>query len=181
MLIPVALSQELTNQPLRVDAAREQFVLFRDADGTVRALHDLCPHRHVSLSLGRVHEGRLQCAYHGLIFNGDGVCVHVPSSLGKVPGSNAKVFLAAEKGGLIFLDPNPGTQNTNVSIEEKDGLWIKVPQATHERLKNSWIEGVGHEVWGEDAPGVPFLFIRLTGAGFKLWRQTRKLKRLART
>lgn len=41
--------------------------MWRDAQQQWRAFEDLCPHRKVLLSEGRVHqeEGTLECAYHG--------------------------------------------------------------------------------------------------------------------
>jgi phenylpropionate dioxygenase-like ring-hydroxylating dioxygenase large terminal subunit len=55
-------------------------VLYRDGEGTPRALVDRCPHRNVPLSLGRVHrDGTLECAYHGWRFGGDGRCTAVPA------------------------------------------------------------------------------------------------------
>src|SRR5262249_62176725 len=49
-----------------------RLVLFRDAEGMVRALEDRCPHRGVPLSLGTCERGRLVCAYHGMQADGDG-------------------------------------------------------------------------------------------------------------
>ena len=41
--------------------------MWRDSQQQWRAFEDLCPHRKVLLSEGRVHqeEGTLECAYHG--------------------------------------------------------------------------------------------------------------------
>ena len=65
------------------DLAREQVVgrtilneavaLFRKADGSVAALADRCAHRFAPLHMGKVVAGdRVQCAYHGLEFDGAG-------------------------------------------------------------------------------------------------------------
>ena len=47
--------------------AGKEIVVWRDAQQQWRAFEDLCPHRKVLLSEGRVHqeEGTLECAYHG--------------------------------------------------------------------------------------------------------------------
>ena len=65
----------------------EQIVLFRDSRGTVHALRDRCPHRFAPLSLGKLAEGIVQCAYHGLRFDGSGACVHNPHGGGKIPAA----------------------------------------------------------------------------------------------
>lgn len=52
----------------------EAVVLFRNEHGDVQALQDRCPHRFAPLSMGKVVNGVVQCAYHGLEFNGAGAC-----------------------------------------------------------------------------------------------------------
>lgn len=53
-------------------------VFFRDAAGEPAALLDRCPHRFAPLSRGVLRDGRIACGYHGLAFDGGGVCVHNP-------------------------------------------------------------------------------------------------------
>ena len=53
-------------------------VVFRDRRGAPVVLVDRCPHRNVPLSEGRVHDGNLECAYHGWCFDGAGTCVAIP-------------------------------------------------------------------------------------------------------
>jgi phenylpropionate dioxygenase-like ring-hydroxylating dioxygenase large terminal subunit len=57
----------------------EPLAIFRKQDGSVAALADSCPHRFAPLHIGKVLSGdRIQCAYHGLEFDGSGACVHNP-------------------------------------------------------------------------------------------------------
>ena len=58
-------SKVLRRKPVKVVIGGQPIVLFRDASGTAAALEDRCAHRNAPLSLGRVCNGRLQCAYHG--------------------------------------------------------------------------------------------------------------------
>ena len=53
-------------------------VLFRNSDGGVAALEDMCPHRAAPLSMGKLDNCVVQCPYHGLQFNDQGDCVHNP-------------------------------------------------------------------------------------------------------
>jgi phenylpropionate dioxygenase-like ring-hydroxylating dioxygenase large terminal subunit len=53
-------------------------LLFRDEAGAARAIFDRCPHRFVPLSKGRVERGAVFCGYHGLGFDGSGVCIRNP-------------------------------------------------------------------------------------------------------
>jgi phenylpropionate dioxygenase-like ring-hydroxylating dioxygenase large terminal subunit len=75
-VLPVA---EIQNQPVAVELAGENLVLFRNSSKEVGALLDRCPHRGAALSLGQVSEnGCLECPYHGWQFDRDGACTHVP-------------------------------------------------------------------------------------------------------
>jgi phenylpropionate dioxygenase-like ring-hydroxylating dioxygenase large terminal subunit len=57
----------------------ENIVMFRTSAGAVKALEDRCPHRFVPLSKGKQVGDTLQCAYHGLRFDGSGACVEAPN------------------------------------------------------------------------------------------------------
>lgn len=74
----VATSAELRARPLAVTLQGRPLVVFRAKDGAPSALSDRCPHRNVPLSLGRVRQGELECAYHGWRFDGGGQCTAVP-------------------------------------------------------------------------------------------------------
>lgn len=57
----------------------EPVVFFRKADGTVSAIRDICPHRGIPLSYGRMVDSQIECPYHGWKFNGEGTCTEIPS------------------------------------------------------------------------------------------------------
>lgn len=56
----------------------EKVALWRNSDGSIAAIQDRCPHRFVPLSMGRRIDDTVQCAYHGLRFDGTGACVEAP-------------------------------------------------------------------------------------------------------
>ncbi len=65
---PVLLSEEIPepdSPPVRVRIFGEDLVAFRDTDGEIGLLEELCPHRQTSLFYGRNEEGGLRCVYHG--------------------------------------------------------------------------------------------------------------------
>jgi phenylpropionate dioxygenase-like ring-hydroxylating dioxygenase large terminal subunit len=66
---PVLLSRRLRAEPVGARLAGRSLVLFRDGEQRIGALEDICPHRRMRLSLGRVEHGRLQCLYHGWTFD----------------------------------------------------------------------------------------------------------------
>lgn len=71
----------------------------------MRAWKDLCLHRGSKLSLGRVSEGKLVCAYHGWTYDGEGQCVLMPAHPEERPPSKARVktYNAEEKYGLVWV------------------------------------------------------------------------------
>jgi len=78
-------------------------VLYRTATGEAAALVDRCCHRAAPLSLGKVTETGLECGYHGLVFNTEGTCVHIPGQR-HIPGT-AKVqsFAVVEKDAIVWI------------------------------------------------------------------------------
>lgn len=79
---PVATSAQLPapdSKPLRTRLLGQRFVLFRDSQGQVGMLDELCMHRGASLALGRVEEGGITCLYHGWKFAVDGTLLDTPN------------------------------------------------------------------------------------------------------
>lgn len=68
----------------RLTRLGEDWILFREPDGTLHMLEDRCPHRGAPLSQGTHMGDRIQCAYHGVQVNGSGTVVSVPG----MPGCN---------------------------------------------------------------------------------------------
>ena len=81
-------------------------VIFRDPDGRVNAMEDICPHRLAPLSMGKlVNDGKhIRCAYHGLEFDGAGKCAHNPHASGRIPkNSDVRAYSVVEKHSLIWI------------------------------------------------------------------------------
>ncbi|MGB0747497.1 MAG: Rieske 2Fe-2S domain-containing protein [Magnetospiraceae bacterium] len=80
--VPVCLSEEVDEPdgtPIRVEAIGRTYVCFRDTNGRLGLLDELCPHRKASLVFGRNEECGLRCLYHGWKFDVDGNCVSMAS------------------------------------------------------------------------------------------------------
>src|SRR6185312_2900898 len=104
---PIATSAQLPAPdcaPLRTKLLGENFVVFRDSDGKVGVLDEGCPHRGVSLALGRVEEGGLRCLYHGWKFNVEGRLLETPNHPDPriCDVIKAKAYPVREVSGLIW-------------------------------------------------------------------------------
>lgn len=92
-------------RPVAVRRFGRDLVLWRGSDGAVSCAVDACPHRGAALSRGRVVDGCLACPYHGLRFDPQGACVHVPAApSAPVPGGLDLALLpTVESRGLIWV------------------------------------------------------------------------------
>src|SRR5690606_33221232 len=78
-------------------------VAYRKQNRQPIALLDRCPHKLVPLSLGLVVGDTLQCGYHGLQFDGGGMCVRVPGQARIPSGARVRGFPVAERYGAIWI------------------------------------------------------------------------------
>ncbi|SDO59436.1 vanillate O-demethylase monooxygenase subunit [Paenibacillus sp. yr247] len=102
---PVLLSSALTDRPVPVIVLGEKLAVFRTSHG-VHAFKDLCIHRGVPLSLGKVKGDELVCAYHGWSYNGCGTCTRIPSlpaDRAIPPKAKAFVYACVEVYGFIWV------------------------------------------------------------------------------
>lgn len=98
-----AEEQELAKEPLARTILNENIVLFRTHDGNIAALQDLCPHRLVPLSMGKVTELGLKCGYHSLTFAPSGNCVLAPGC-DRIPHlARVKSYPLLQKYGWIWI------------------------------------------------------------------------------
>jgi len=105
-------------------------VLWRDHAGRAYALEDRCPHRQAPLSLGRVEEGGLRCMYHGLLFDGSGKCIGMPSER-SIPKLSTPAIPLVERHALLwFWSGQVGAENAD-SIPAThwldDPAWVGAP------------------------------------------------------
>lgn len=119
---PVSRVDEVAASPRQVTLLNLRLAIYRMPEG-VRIGRDMCPHRGLPLSTGRIDGDQLVCAYHGLRFGADGQCLSVPEKLAPRPAACFKVamFPAVERYGLVWtclvpLD-EPGIPHLSSNIE----------------------------------------------------------------
>lgn len=111
---PVCMSLELTDTPRFLKILGEELVAFRDGSGRVGLLHAHCVHRGASLEYGAILERGIRCCYHGMVFDVDGACLHVPFPKGEEKEAERfacsirqGAYKAFERHGLVFAYMGP--------------------------------------------------------------------------
>jgi phenylpropionate dioxygenase-like ring-hydroxylating dioxygenase large terminal subunit len=139
--IPALMASELPEPdcpPVRVQLLGERLVGFRDTQGQLGLLDELCPHRRVSLWLGRNEESGLRCVYHGWKFDVAGTCVeqmNEPAECSFAQKIRIKAYPTVELGGVIWaymgarehMPPPPNFE------------WTQVPES-HRHVSKVWEE-----------------------------------------
>jgi len=102
---PVARVSEVADAPVKAMLLDVELVLFRSENQITAAL-DMCPHRWVRLSAGKLRDGNIVCAFHGLSFDGAGQCIGIPA-LGrsaKLPANyRLRTFRTAVRYGMVWV------------------------------------------------------------------------------
>ena len=107
---PISYLQDLDPQrPNRFTLLERDLVIWWDQSGeSWRVFPDVCPHRLVPLSEGRINDaGHLECPYHGWSFDGDGQCRQIPQALENTQPDSRRSRCAslptASAQGLLFV------------------------------------------------------------------------------
>ncbi len=110
--MPALASSLGSGQMRREMLLGEPVLLGRLKSGELFAMRDICPHRGVPLSAGRIvckdgAEETVECPYHGWRFRTDGVCGAIPSLTGHEPLEPEKIrvrsYPVREQDGLIWV------------------------------------------------------------------------------
>lgn len=117
----------------------EPILLGRGPGGQVFALRDICPHRGVPLSVGRLRvDGTIECPYHGWRFRQDGICGTIPSLVEGQSLDPTKIcvrrYQAVEQDGLIWIympvlggeSALPNNEPPRVPIARPEPRWSEI-------------------------------------------------------
>ncbi|MDB9863190.1 Rieske 2Fe-2S domain-containing protein [Litorivicinus sp.] len=144
--VPVCLIEELPEAdctPLLVEVFGERLVAFRDSNGNVGLLDELCPHRHASLLYGRSENCGLVCLYHGWKFDTSGHCTEMPS---EPEGSQLinkvlhKAYPTREWGSFVWAwlgDPSKESTFEPPAFAPKEDTKVSV---TRMRIPANWAQ-----------------------------------------
>lgn len=139
---PVAWSSQVTSRrPLGVEVLGRRVVTFRDERGRAVVLDDMCPHKNVPLSPGKLERGKILCPYHGWKFDGAGRCADIPSLCRgeRIPEHIAvKSYAVREELGTVWFtfsdtpfEPEPPTWHhpetaAFTTVQEMDCEYVRL-------------------------------------------------------
>jgi phenylpropionate dioxygenase-like ring-hydroxylating dioxygenase large terminal subunit len=93
-------------------------VFYRGASGAVMALEDACPHRKLPLSMGTLDGDRVVCGYHGLTFDGRGVCVAAPTQPDAIPNrARVRSYAVLERYGFVWVWPGAAKADPDAMLD----------------------------------------------------------------
>ena len=156
--LPALLARELPDRdgaPVRVRLLGEDLVAFRDTQGKIGLLEELCPHRRASLFFGRNEECGLRCVYHGWKFDVEGRCVDMMNE----PDSESfrqKIFTTSyptlEAGGIVWAYLGPAERQPAPPAFG----WLRIPD-THRQVskviqETNWLQGLEGGIDTSHAP-----------------------------
>ncbi len=134
--IPAGLVSDLPTpdcDPIRIRLLGQNYVAFRDSEGRVGVLDELCPHRRASLMLGQVRGGTIECIYHGWRFRTDGSIAAMPNcdDAGMLRRYHANAYPVREAGGLLWVYLGPSESEPEFPRHR----WMDVPDSNrHPRI-----------------------------------------------
>jgi phenylpropionate dioxygenase-like ring-hydroxylating dioxygenase large terminal subunit len=153
--LAIGLSQEVTNNPTAFNRFGLALVLWRDLNGQLNTFDDRCPHRSAKLSLGQItqdnpqNDNHLECPFHGLQFDSDGLCQLDPEDSQSKPFIRVQKYTTLEKNGTIWL-------RTDLNNQLKTDLSSQKPTQTAMTFPGGWWAiGLSEEVKDQ-----PILFKR---------------------
>jgi vanillate O-demethylase monooxygenase subunit len=137
---PLVRADDPLVKPRQVVLLNLRLAVYRMPDG-IRIGRDMCPHRGLPLSNGRIEGEELVCAYHGLRFGSDGQCRLVPEKLAPKTADCFRItaFPAVERHGLIWtcLIPEDEPEIPEISSEtETNGQFGSI---SHFKLSSEFL------------------------------------------
>lgn len=98
-----AIGTEITRTPMRRTILDEDIVFYRTEDGKAVAVQNRCPHRSFALHTGTVKGDRIVCGYHGIEYNPDGSCGHVPALNSAPKAFRLDAYPLVEDGPMVWI------------------------------------------------------------------------------
>ena len=154
------------NKPLRVKRLSEDLSLWRNGKNEVCCIADRCCHRGASLSCGKIIDGKLECPFHGFIYDQSGKITLIPAN-GKIKpvpeNMRVKSWQTYEAFGLIWLWWGDDERKT-----EKPFFFEELKDYSYSSLQDNWSVHYSRAIENQlDVVHVPFVHNTTIGRGNK--------------
>lgn len=153
-------------KPIKVTRLNETMVLWRDQSGKVNCIADRCCHRGASLSCGKLVDGKVECPFHGFLFDGEGKVRLIPAN-GKnatIPESQkVNAYITFENYGLIWIWYGDTDKKT-----EEPFFFKELAGMSYSTFIDSWNSHYSRCIENQlDVVHLPFVHKTTIGAGNK--------------
>lgn len=98
-----ARKEEVNRTPFSRRFLGTDVVLYRTEEGVPVAMRNRCPHRSFPLVRGKLVGDRLVCGYHGMEFEPDGVCAHMPALSHAPSTASVRTYPVVDRGPLTWI------------------------------------------------------------------------------
>lgn len=147
--MPVAMTEQVKDLPVRIRVVGEDLVLFREKAGRLGLVHLHCCHRNMSLEFGIVERDGIRCSYHGWKYGLDGTILETPceppasqvlrrTCLGAYPVIEFKGLIFSYLGPQEFVPPFPVMDTFDEDGDEMIPYLIKSPCNWLQVMENAW-------------------------------------------
>jgi len=99
---PLTWSRSVSHELGKHRILGQDVVVYRTSGGAVTAMEDLCPHRFLPLSMGKLKGDSIECGYHGMTFDCTGTCTRVPGQ-DIIPRTRVRTYPTHENMGLVWI------------------------------------------------------------------------------
>jgi phenylpropionate dioxygenase-like ring-hydroxylating dioxygenase large terminal subunit len=154
-------------KPVGVTRMGEKIVAWRNSQGRVSLMSDLCPHRGAALSAGKLTGECIQCPFHGFEFDPSGKCALIPANgrRAETPKSmRVKTYPSQEAHGFIYIwwgEPRETYPPPPFFEAIDDGL-------TYSTLRDPWKAHYSRAIENQlDVMHLPFVHHNTIGRGNK--------------
>lgn len=153
-------------KPIKVTRLNETMVVWRDQSGKVNCIADRCCHRGASLSCGKLVDGKVECPFHGFLFDGEGKVRLIPAN-GKnatIPESQkVNAYITHENYGLIWIWYGDTDKKT-----EEPFFFKELAGMSYSTFIDSWNSHYSRCIENQlDVVHLPFVHKTTIGAGNK--------------
>ena len=158
-------SEVKAGRPVGVTRMGEQLVFWRDDQGHAVCQRDLCAHRGVALSAGKVVGGCIQCPFHGLEYDPTGRCRVIPANGRTAPVPEqfrVHTYPTYEDHGFVFIWWGEGRPEPAAPpfFQDIDGSFL------YATVRDPWKIHYSRAIENQlDAAHLPFVHYNTIGRG----------------